>query len=230
MSTPGSATYVHTLALGIAPEWRRRDIGERTADLASFCDAVETARPSLASTHVYSSIGLEPGIDILLWRTGTSVDLFEDAAASILRSRLGGWLTVAQSFIGRFGSSQYVVKPTDQDAGLTGPEPGRFIVVYPFTKSSEWYLLSREARQGVMNEHMRVGRGFPTVRQALAYSFGIDDQDFIVAYEMDDLAVFGELVRELRGTESRRSTVRDNPQLLGIRRSLDEIAGLLGAA
>ena len=50
-----------------------------------------------------------------------------------------------------------------------------------------------------MNEHMRVGRGYPSVRQALAYSFGLDDQDFIVAYETDDLAAFGDLVRELRG-------------------------------
>jgi chlorite dismutase len=73
-----------------------------------------------------------------------------------------------------------------------------------------------------------VGRGYPQVRQALAYSFGLDDQDFIVAYETDDLPAFGELVRELRSTESRRSTVRDTPILLGVRRSLPELAALLG--
>jgi chlorite dismutase len=100
--------------------------------------------------------------------------------------------------------------------------------VYPFTKSTDWYLLSREARQGVMNEHMRVGRDYPQVRQALGYSFGLDDQDFLVAYETDDLVAFGELVRALRGTESRRSTVRDTPILLGVHRSLDEITELLG--
>ena len=70
-----------------------------------------------------------------------------------------------------------------------------------------------------MNEHMKVGHRYPQVRQALAYSFGLDDQDFVVAYETDDLAAFGDLVRDLRGTESRRATVRDTPILLGIHRS-----------
>jgi chlorite dismutase len=101
--------------------------------------------------------------------------------------------------------------------------------VYPFTKSTDWYLLSREARQGVMNEHMRVGHEYPMVRQALAYSFGLDGQDFVVAYETDDLIAFGDLVRALRGTESRRSTVRDTPILLGIHRPIGEILSLLGA-
>jgi len=81
-----------------------------------------------------------------------------------------------------------------------------------------------------MNEHMRVGHAYPTVRQALAYSFGLDDQDFVVAYETDDLVAFGDLVRELRGTESRRSTVNDQPILLGIHRPMDEILAMLGAA
>jgi chlorite dismutase len=80
-----------------------------------------------------------------------------------------------------------------------------------------------------MNEHMRVGHEYPTVRQALAYSFGLDSQDFVVAYETDDLVAFGDLVRALRGTESRRSTVSDAPILLGIHRPLDEILALLGA-
>jgi chlorite dismutase len=80
-----------------------------------------------------------------------------------------------------------------------------------------------------MSEHIRVGRGYPAVRQLLAYSFGLDDQDFVVAYDTDDLAAFGDLVRELRGTESRRSTVDDRPILLGVRRSLPEIAAGLGA-
>jgi chlorite dismutase len=75
---------------------------------------------------------------------------------------------------------------------------------------------------------MKLGRRYPMVRQALAYSFGLDDQDFIVAYETDDLPAFGDLVRELRSTESRRSTVRDTPILLGIRRPVDELGALLG--
>jgi chlorite dismutase len=174
-------------------------------------------------------MGLEAGVDLLLWRTGGSVDDLELAAADLLRSDLGGWLTVTHAFLGRSGPSQYVAKPTAQEQGMTGAERARYLIVYPFTKSATWYLSSREERQAAMNEHMKVGRRYPTVRQALAYSFGIDDQDFVVSYETDDLGAFGDLVRDLRGTESRRETVSDTPILLGIHRPPDEIGALLGA-
>jgi chlorite dismutase len=148
----------------------------------------------------------------------------------MLRSGLGRWLTVTHSLIGRIGPSQYVRKPTEQEQSPFAGERSRYLVVYPFTKSTDWYLLSKEARQGVMNEHMRVGHDYPHIRQALAYSFGLDSQEFVVAYEMDDLVEFGDLVRALRATESRRSTVSDTPILLGIHRPVDEILAMLGAA
>jgi chlorite dismutase len=218
------------LALGIAPEWRRRDTDERRGDLDAFCAAERSAADDGVGSLFFTSVGLEPGVDIVLWRTSDAVDALERAAARLLSSGLGRWTEVRQSFLGRTGPSQYAVKPTEQDAGLTGADAMRYLVVYPFTKSTEWYLTPREMRQAVMNEHMKVGRRFPMVRQALAYSFGLDDQDFIVAYETDDLAAFGDLVRDLRSTESRRATVRDTPILVGVRRPIDELAGLLGIA
>jgi chlorite dismutase len=225
-----AGTFVQALGLGIAPEWRRRTPVERHADMDAFCAADADALGDGVRSLVYSSIGLEPGTDLVLWRSAERVDALEAAAARLLRSDFGGWLRVTHAFLGRMGPSQYVVKPSDQESGLTGASRGRYVVIYPFTKSTDWYLLSREARQGVMNEHMRVGRSYPMVRQALAYSFGLDDQDFVVAYETDDLDAFGDLVRELRGTDSRRSTVVDTPLLLGVARPLDEIAAMLGAA
>jgi len=172
-------------------------------------------------------VGLEPGVDLLLWRRADSVDDLEVAAARTLRSGLGMWSTVRDSLLGRTSASQYLTVPPGQEVTPMTPDDTHYLIVYPFTKSTDWYLLSREARQGVMNEHMKVGRQHPDVRQALAYSYGMDDGDFLVAYETNDLADFGELVRELRGTESRRSTVRDTPILLGIRRSADELRDLL---
>lgn len=222
-------TYVQALALGLDPAWRRRPDAERQDDGRRFGDAIGASHPGEVRTIAYSSIGLEPGVDVLLWRIAPSVDALESGAASLLGAGLGRWLSVTHSLIGRIGASQYVRKPTDQEQSLFHGERSRYLVVYPFTKSADWYLLSKEARQGVMNEHMRVGHQYPTVRQALAYSFGLDSQDFVVAYETDDLAAFGDLVRELRGTESRRSTVSDTPILLGIHRPVEEILSLLGA-
>jgi chlorite dismutase len=221
--------YIQALGLGLDPTWRRRTDEERHDDGCRFREALAATDLDAVRSITYSSIGLEPGVDLLSWRMAPTVDALETAAARLLRAGLGRWLTVTNSFMGRIGPSQYVRKPTEQERSLFVGERSRYLVVYPFTKSTDWYLLSKEARQGVMNEHMRVGHEFPMIRQALAYSFGLDSQDFVVAYETDDLVAFGDLVRALRATESRRYTVSDTPILLGIHRPIDEILSLLGA-
>ena len=221
--------YIQALALGLDPAWRRTSDGERHDDGRRFGEADAAAELDGVRSMAYSSVGIEPGVDLLFWRMAPSVDALESAAAGLLRAGLGRWLTVRHSLIGRIGPSQYVKKPTDQEQSLFAGDRSRYLVVYPFTKSTDWYLLSKEARQGVMNEHMRVGHDYPMVRQALAYSFGLDSQEFVVAYETNDLVAFGDLVRALRSTESRRSTVSDTPILLGIHRPMGEILGMLGA-
>jgi chlorite dismutase len=222
-------TYIQALALGLDPAWRRRSDEERHDDGCQFAEAEAAGALEGVRSITYSSVGLEPGVDLLFWRMAPTIDALETAAAGLMRAGLGRWLSVRHSFIGRIGPSQYVKKPSEQEQSPFDGERSRYLIVYPFTKSTDWYLLSREARQGIMNEHMRVGHDYPTIRQALAYSFGLDSQEFVVAYETDDLVAFGDLVRALRGTESRRSTVSDTPILLGIHRSIDEILELLGA-
>ncbi|TME15195.1 MAG: chlorite dismutase family protein [Chloroflexi bacterium] len=219
--------FVHALALGIDPAWRRLPAEERCRTAEEM--AAELQPGTAVTTYTYSMIGLQAGTDLLFWSLAATLEALEERAAALLRSGLGGWTAVSESFLGIIQGSQYVKKPTPQEQSLFSGERARYLVVYPFTKSSDWYLLGKEARQGVMNEHMRVGHDYPQVRQLLANSFGVDDQDFLVAYETDDLVAFGELVRALRGTESRRSTVRDTPILAAVHRPFQEICALLGA-
>lgn len=222
-----SGPFIQALALGLDPEWRRLPAAERRSHGRAFERAI-AADPAVR-TLTYSMVGLQPGVDLLLWRLAPTLDSLEEAAALALRTGLGPWLAVRESFLGLIGGSQYVRKPTSQEQSLFEGERSRYLVVYPFTKSTEWYLLPKEERQTVMNEHMKIGHRYPQIRQLLAYSFGLDDQDFVVAYETDDLASFGDLVRELRGSESRRSTVSDTPILAGIHRPIGTILELLGA-
>jgi chlorite dismutase len=219
--------YVHALALGLDPAWRRLDRDDRCRSAQEFGAAVTS--PSEVTTFTYSMIGLKADVDILLWSLSPSLDDLEQTNAVALRSGMGTWMTARHSFLGIIKPSQYVKRPTPQEQSLFSGERSRYLIVYPFTKSADWYLLSQEQRQKVMNEHMKVGHRYHRVRQLLAYSFGVDDMDFLVAYETDDLPAFGELVRELRGTESRRSTIRDTPILTGIHRPIEEITRLLGA-
>ena len=220
--------FVHALALGLDPAWRRLPERERDESAAEFCRAAE--RVQGVTTYSYSMIGLRAGADLMLWRLAGALDELEEAAAAVLRTGLGGYLRVSHSLLGIIQPSQYVKKPTVQEQSMFTGERSRYLIVYPFTKTAEWYLLGQAARQGIMNEHMRIGHEYQEVRQLLAYSFGIDDQDFVVAYETDDLVAFGSLVRDLRGTESRRSTVRDTPILTCVHRPLTEIMTMLGAA
>ncbi len=224
LTEPG---FVQALALGLDAGWRRLDRNERRRGADQLCAALATTEA--VTTHTYSMIGLKAGVDLLVWSLATSIDALEERNAALLRSGLGSWMTVRQSFLGVIRPSQYVKRPTPQEQSLFSGERSRYLIVYPFTKSTDWYLLGQEERQKVMNEHMKVGHRYHQVRQLLAYSFGLDDMDFLVAYEADDLAAFGDLVRELRGTESRRSTVRDTPILTAIHRPVAEITRLLGA-
>jgi chlorite dismutase len=225
--TTDAPTFVQALALRIDPAWRRLPDDERREDCSRFAAACAADEGKGLVSHVYSCVGLEPGVDLFLVRLASSVEGLTDAASRLLGAGVGRWAEVRHSFLGRLGGSEYLRTPSREQALLDGAR-SRYLVVYPFSKTTDWYLLAREARQGVMNEHIRIGNGYQQIRQLLAYSFGLDDQDFIVAYETDDLAAFGELVRELRGTESRRSTLRDTPLLLGVRRSAEEIVQRLG--
>jgi chlorite dismutase len=218
--------FVHAWLLRLDPAWRRRSTAERRADIDAFCAAAGRAEDRLLQ-HSYSTIGLRDEGDLLLWRMADSIESVEETAAGMLAAGIGTWLTPTTSMIGLTRPSQYVKRPTAQEQSLFSGERSKYLVVYPFTKSVEWYLAPAEERQSVMRGHMKVGHAYPQVRQLLAYSFGLDDQEFIVAYETDELVAFQDLVRELRETESRRSTVRDTPIITGIHRPLGEILGML---
>jgi len=228
VSVDESWRYVHVLAMKLDPAWRRLPDEVRLKDAGQFERAADAAAERVR-TFTYSMVGLRADCDLLFWRLGPSAEALEETAASLLQAGLGRHLAVAHSMVGMVRPSQYVKTPTLQEQAMFSGERNAYLIVYPFVKTAEWYLLGREARQGMMNEHMKVGHQYPMVRQLLAYSFGLDDQEFIVAYETDDLAAFVDLVYALRMTEGRKYTLRDTPILTGIHRPLREVLALLGA-
>lgn len=218
--------FVHAWLLRLDPAWRRQPAAERRNDVSALCDAASRTEQRLVQ-HAYSTIGLRAEGDVLLWRMAERLEDVEGTAADLLRSGLGRWLAPTISLLGLTRPSQYVKRPTRQEQSLFEGRRSAYLVVYPFIKSTDWYLTSADERQKVMATHMKVGHRYPQVRQLLAYSFGLDDQEFIVAYETDDLVAFQDLVRELRETESRRATVRDTPIITAIHRPLGDILALL---
>jgi chlorite dismutase len=122
--------------------------------------------------------------------------------------------------------SQYTKTRSTQEIDPFAAERKPYLTVYPFVKTAEWYVMSREARQGMMNEHIKIGKQYPEITQLLLYSFGLQDQEFIVVYETDDLGHFSDLVYELRDTEARRYTQRDTPLFTAIYHPAEETLAL----
>ncbi len=164
----------------------------------------------------------------MLWRTSSELESLEESQGALLSTGMGAYLDVTHSFFGLLRRSTYGRARTSQDHAETSREKPRYFVLYPFTKTIEWYLMSRESRQGMMNEHIRVGRGYPNISQILLYSTGLGDQEFIVGYETDSLSEFQDLVIELRSTEARRHTLRDTPIFTCVYRTPENILEMLG--
>ncbi len=209
------------------PTWRRRPANERERGRAEFADLIERQMCTI-ETYSYSALGLKIDADLLLWNYSPSLDALQEMLAHLLLTGFGQYLTISHSLLGLLRPSIYVRKPTVQEQAAGEKERARYLVVYPFTKTIDWYLMSKEARQGMMNEHIRIGHEYPSIRQVLAYSTGLDDQEFVVVYETEKLEDFQDLVIALRSTEARRYTLRDTPIFTAIHRPLEETLKLLG--
>ena len=180
----------------------------------------------------YSTVGLKAGVDFMLWRIGYDIEPFQRMAADINKSVLGRYLDVPESFLAMTKHSQYVEEHVHegQEGRRLRIVPGKkpYLFVYPFVKTRDWYLLPMAERQRIMNEHIAIGHKYPRVKINTTYSFGLDDQDFVVAFEADAAEEFLDLVQELRETESSKYTVRDTPMYTCRRATLDEILDSLG--
>jgi chlorite dismutase len=168
----------------------------------------------------------ESGMDLVVW-SALAADDKQDAAGffekySRANNPFRQWIDLKGSLWGFTRPSQYSKARSKQEIDPFAETRKPYLVIYPFSKTAAWYLMSREARQGMMNEHIRIGKQYDDISQLLLYSFGLQDQEFVVVYETDDLALFSDLVNELRDTEARRHTFLDTPVHTAIYHPADE--------
>lgn len=172
----------------------------------------------------------ESGIDLIVW-SALSADDKQDAAVFFDKFALASMpyrhlIEIKDSLWGFTRPSQYSKARSKQEIDPFSEERKPYLIIYPFSKTTEWYLMSREARQGMMNEHIRIGKQYDDISQLLLYSFGLQNQEFVVVYETDELARFSDLVNELRDTEARRYTLRDTPLHTAIYHPAEETLSL----
>jgi chlorite dismutase len=218
--------FVKYTFLKIDPAWRRLDPDERASDKREFIAACEDfARDHLL--RAFSLVGTRGDCDLMLLSQALSLDHLHEFHVVLAQSGLMRWATIPHSFLAMTKPSEY----SDESRLEVRPPHAKYLFVYPFVKTREWYRLPAEERKRVMDEHIRVGREYPEIDLNTSYSFGLDDQEFVVAFETDDPASFLDLVQRLRTTESSSYTQRDTPVLTCLSTSVPRaLAALDGEA
>ena len=216
------------LTLAVSPEWRRLAEGERAAQKAEFADA---ALQPAVRVHPYSLVGTRADADLLLWCVGDDLDVLRDLEQRLASTALWSYSTRPYSYLAARRRSPYLGSHehagSEHARGTAGPVGDLpYVVVYPMTKKRSWYALPHEERSRIMGAHFAVGHKYPDIRIHTGYSFGIDDQEFVVAFEVPDVRRFLALVADLRETESSAYTERETPIFVGAAMSL---AGALDA-
>ncbi len=223
--------FVNYAFYQVDPAWRRLPEAERQKGKAEFTAVVEDYQ-GRAMVIPFSMVGIRGDCDLMLWRIAYEIETLQEMTSRLLATGLGQWIRTPYSYLGQAKTSVYVdefIHPS-QEEKRSRVRPGEFkyLFVYPFVKTREWFLLPTEERQHIMRGHIRVGHEYPSIKLNTIYSFGIDDQEWVVAFETNRPSDFVDLVMRLRETDSSKYTLRDTPIFTCVRRELREALDLLG--
>lgn len=224
----------------VDPAWRRLDDDVRREHREEFTDLI-TRRSREFMIYSYSLVGSRGDADLLLWHASREFDHLQQLASDINRTGLGSYLRLPHSYFALTRRSIYTNRYEEEYLEKYGgnenldtariainPQGSKFLFVYPFVKTREWYMLDQEERQRLMDDHIRVGHRWPDVKLNTTYSYGLDDQEFVVAFETDHIGRFLDLLMALRLTEASRYTLRDTPSFTCRAMSLPECLEALG--
>ena len=217
--------FVKYTFLKVDPAWRRLDDERRAADKREFMAACE----DFADGHLlraFSTVGTRGDSDLMLLSQAQNLDRIHEFHVVLGQSGLMKWATIPHSFLAMTKASEY----SDESRLEVRPAHAKYLFVYPFVKTRAWYALDADERYRIMQEHIRLGREYPSIDLNTSYSFGLDDQEFVVAFETDDPGSFLDLVQRLRTTESSAYTLRDTPTFTCISASVERALGALDGA
>ncbi len=209
----------------VDPKWRwLNEIGKDEAS-REFHELLDVASKRM-KIMTYSTLGLRHESEFMIWTVSHSLENIQILASKIYTTILGKYIEPVSTFLSMTRRSVYsnqVKLGYEQDK-----DPLQYVIVYPFIKSREWYLLPFEKRKEMMDEHIKVGRKYPNILLNTTYSFGIDDQDFMLAFETNSLSQFQNLILELRETEVSRYIIKDTPMIPCVRKNIHDIIKSLG--
>ena len=178
--------------------------------------------------RAYSNLGLRDDADFLLWFVGNSLEEIQNAIEKLYKTVFGKYIIPARTYLSCSRPSIYVKGQSKEHGFITGMEPKKHVIVYPFTKTREWYLLPQEKRQEIMDEHIEVSKKYPQVILNTTYSFGIHDEDFMLAFEVDNVRDFQDLIMDLRETQVSSYVKNDIPMIVCVKKDIIPLISSLG--
>jgi chlorite dismutase len=200
-------TFAKFTFFKLDPAWQRRDPQARAEDKREFLAACEDFATD-RSLRAYSTVGTRGDVDLLLLSQSPVLEDIHTFHVVLGQSGLAKWMTIPHSYLAMTKRSPYSESEARPEICTS---ERKYLIVYPFDKRRDWYRLSLEERKRIMDEHIEIGRRYPEITINTAYSFGLDDQEFVISFETDEPGDFLELVQELRGSESSSYTLRDTP-------------------
>jgi chlorite dismutase len=193
--------------------WRALPPEERSGARKELAELLGEWREQIPMLRTYSTVGTRGDCDFLIWAAAKDVETIAALETAIRGTAMGRFLDTPHSFLAMTKRSQYEdrLDPSSREKLQVKPGRAKYLFVYPFVKTRAWYLLPFEERQAMMDRHIEVGHKYPTVKLNTTYSFGLDDQEFVVAFETDHADHFLDLVMELREARASEYTLRDTP-------------------
>ena len=222
--------YVNFTFYRARPEWRMLDEVEKALCKEGFAQTVDDFRRDLL-IHTYSTVGLRTSADFLIWRIGSDLDPIQEMTGRLNGTLMAKYVEPTQSFLSMTKRSMYIEKNCSEhaeDRQHIVPGQSDYLFVCPLLRTREWYSRPQEQRQEMMDENLRIGSKYRSVKLHTTYSFGLDDQEFVVAFETDRPSDFLDLVQELRETKASCFTLRDTPMFTCRQRTLAECLDALG--
>ena len=213
----------------VQPEWRRLPASEKAEHRREFASLIARWRESEQMTVLtYSMCGLRAGADLMLWRICYSLECLQQMQAELMGTPLGGYLETPHSYLAMTRRSQYKIGHGVADENAIRCGHYRYATVFPFVKTLAWYQVAFEERQRIINEYVDAIADFPRVRMNTLYSFGIDDQEYVLVFESDHLPDIVDLKMRLRETENATYIQKDTPVFTAIQCDTEPMLEQLG--
>ncbi len=210
----GERVFMRYVFFKAAREWRSLERGEKERGASEFLKALKSDGGRV-TMKFYSLVGTRADADFMIWMMSKDLEAIQALVSELLSTGLGRKLDLAYSFLAMSKRSTYLGSHRHEgqegDTAARGMGDSKYVFVYPLVKKREWYSVPFTERQRIMADHFRIGHRYPRIKINTGYSFGLDDQEFVLAFEGDSPAEFLDLVEELRTSEASKYTERETP-------------------